>query len=192
MAIPNMGGDKRERDYTPPYMGRAIDDPDSPKGAGDRFLAFLKNELLPDTDRRYRTTPVRMLMGHSRGGLLAAYSLMAEPGLFQARFVHSAPVWRYDAIVVTKLSEYLATRPASGSFFYMSVGSKETEQMIGGYERLRSVLASDAPPALRWVAERSHPRARGTSWPPELLISCSRAGSLHVSRFIRRLKAAGA
>lgn len=153
VGVPSGGSERRDRDYTPPFMGTAVDDPASPKGAGDRFLAFLKTELIPEIERRYRTSDVRMLMGHSRGGLLAAYSLMAEPDLFHARFVHSAPVWRYDALLVNRLSEFLATAPETSSFLYVSVGGGETEQMIGGYERLRNALAGGAPASLRWDAD---------------------------------------
>ncbi len=62
-------------------------------GGGDKFLAFLKNEAIPLIEKTYRTAPYRMLAGHSRGGLLVAYSLLAEPDLFHARFAHSPALW---------------------------------------------------------------------------------------------------
>lgn len=89
VGVPNVSGPGRQRDYTPPFMVQDIDDAKSPMGRGDRFLEFMRTELIPDIERNYRADSTRMLLGHSRGGLLVAYSLMATPELFQARFAHS-------------------------------------------------------------------------------------------------------
>ena len=42
VGIPNVSGKGRQRDYTPPYMKMDIDEKDSPLGAGDQFLSFMK------------------------------------------------------------------------------------------------------------------------------------------------------
>jgi predicted alpha/beta superfamily hydrolase len=56
-------------------------------GGGERFLRFLKEELAPYIDTRYRTRPYRILIGHSLGGLMAVYAFLREPTLFQASLV---------------------------------------------------------------------------------------------------------
>jgi len=55
------------------------DQPGGPNGSGDRFLAFLKDEMIPTVEREYRTQRPRMLAGWSRGGLFVVYSLLAVP-----------------------------------------------------------------------------------------------------------------
>lgn len=154
VGLPNVSGFGRQRDYTPPFMVQDLDEADSPMGAGDRFIAFLKSELIPHLDRQYRTTGTRMLAGHSRGGLLVVYSLIADPPLFQARFAHSPALWRDDTIIASKLSEFLGTRPALDSFLYVSLGTEETVRMTAAFDRVRTVLADQAPPGLRWQADR--------------------------------------
>lgn len=153
VGLPNVSGEGRQRDYTPPFMRQDIDESGSAMGRGDRFLHFIKAEVVPAIDRQYRTTDLRMLAGHSRGALLVTYSLMQEPDLFQARFAHSPALWREDAVMVTALDGHLASHPAAGAF-YMSMGGEEVERMVTAFDRLRDVLASRAPATLRWQADR--------------------------------------
>ena len=159
VGLPNSSGPNRDRDYTPPFLSRNTDNPESPVGAGDKFLDFLKIEIIPRIERDYRTDPFRILAGRSLGGLLVVYSLIANPQLFNARFAFSAPVWRADAITVSKLNEALvSSRTELDTFFYMAVGDEETENMVAGYRRAVTVLEQQAPKGLKWRAEIT-PRA---------------------------------
>ena len=50
------------------------------------FLSFLKSELLPEIESRYRTDPSRrVLFGQSRGGYMVLYSAFVAPDLFWGR-----------------------------------------------------------------------------------------------------------
>jgi predicted alpha/beta superfamily hydrolase len=50
------------------------------------FQAFLKTELLPSVERRYRADPARrILFGQSRGGFFILYSAFTDPDLFWGR-----------------------------------------------------------------------------------------------------------
>jgi predicted alpha/beta superfamily hydrolase len=106
VGLPKTRGN-RERDQTPPYMRRNIDDEKSPYGAGDKFLSFIEKELIPLIDSNYRISGHRTLGGNSRGGLFVPYSLMERPALFQVRFCYSAPAWRFDNLMVNKMAEFL-------------------------------------------------------------------------------------
>lgn len=152
VGIPNTSRQNRERDLTPPFLQRDIAQPDSPHGEGDRFLEFLKTELIPTIERDYRTGPVRALIGNSRGGLLVFYSLIVEPNLFQARFAFSTPAWRADAITLTKLKDALQSQPFDSTFFYMAVGSEENENILSSYHKAVTMLKDHAPKNLRWQA----------------------------------------
>jgi predicted alpha/beta superfamily hydrolase len=153
VGLPNTSGANRNRDYSPPFMRVDIDEPDSPTGGGEAFLAFLKNEAIPLIEKTYRTAPFRMLAGHSRGGLLVAYSLLAEPDLFHARFAHSPALWRDDALMVSKLADFLASAPDLQTFFYMSMGDKENDKMMGAYKNAIASIKMHSPKGLRWYAD---------------------------------------
>jgi predicted alpha/beta superfamily hydrolase len=153
VAIPNVSDSSRARDYTPPGLRQDHERADSPPGRANAFVAFLRDELIPKVEHDYRTTANRMLAGNSRGGLLVIYSLIAAPSLFEARFAHSAPVWREDNALVKRLDDFLGQRPALRGALFLSVGSKETERIRAGFQRTVEVLKKRAPATLRWRAE---------------------------------------
>lgn len=64
VAVPNTN---RMRDLTP----------------NANFLDFLTKELVPYIDARYRTQPMRVLVGHSLGGLFTTWAMAARPDAFR-------------------------------------------------------------------------------------------------------------
>jgi len=152
VGLPNTRGN-RERAQTPPYMRREVSDANSPFGASDRFLAFVERELIPFVEGNYRTSGYKTLSGNSRGGLFVLYSLMEKPDLFQARFCYSVPVWRFDSLMVNKTATFLRSAAGLNSFLYLSVGEQETEQMIGGFNKMVEALKKNRQKEFRWVAD---------------------------------------
>lgn len=74
---------RREVDYTPAVGAEA-------------FQAFLKTELLPEVERRYRSDPARrVLFGQSRGGGFVIWSALTDPDLFWGR-IASNPAFGPD------------------------------------------------------------------------------------------------
>ena len=72
---------RRDIDYTPPGPAIAPDRVGAPA-----YHDFLKTELLPLVERRYRADPGRrILFGQSRGGSFVLYSAFADPDLFWGR-----------------------------------------------------------------------------------------------------------
>ena len=156
IGVSSMDGDIRNRDYTPPDMRLDTDRPGGPNGSGDRFLAFLKDEMIPTVEREYRTQRPRMLAGWSRGGLFVMYSLLAVPTLFDARFAHSPALWREDDRIVAQLDNFFASPAAAEGFLFLSLGANENEKMTAAFTRTTAMLERRAPPVLRWRWTRSH------------------------------------
>jgi hypothetical protein len=152
VGLPNVSGAGRQRDYTPPFIAQEADAPNGPRGEADRFFSFFKTELIPKIESEYRTAPFRMLAGHSRGGLLVSYSLIAEPELFDARFAHSPALWRENGVMIDKLKEFLSANADLSGFFYMSIGSEENEKMMAAYRQACSVFEHARVTGLRWQA----------------------------------------
>jgi hypothetical protein len=81
------------------------------KGGEENFLGFLSDELIPEVERRFRTVPLRILLGHSQGGLFAIYALANRPAVFQwylsmdaplAGFAEMKPMMEKTRTVITK------------------------------------------------------------------------------------------
>ena len=118
--------------------------------AGDRFLAFLTEELYPFVARNYRIEPDRVgLFGHSYGGLFATYAALQASTVFR-NFCASSPGILVDKSVIFEiyadanaaggLSERnlhmtLATRELTDPGMYQPVvggGSVEFMRLVGG------------------------------------------------------------
>jgi uncharacterized protein len=72
---------QRSYDFSPPAA-----DAGPGQGGAAAFQEFLKSELLPEVERRFRADPSRrVLFGQSRGGSLVLYSAFTDPDLFWGR-----------------------------------------------------------------------------------------------------------
>lgn len=72
---------KRDFDFSAPAA-----DAEPGQGGAPAFLTFLKSELIPKIEMRYRSNPERrVLFGQSRGGYLVLYSAFTDPDLFWGR-----------------------------------------------------------------------------------------------------------
>ena len=150
VGVSSMGGDARNRDYTPPDMRLDTDKTGGEMGSGDRFLAFLRDELIPVVEHEYPTTRPRMLTGWSRGGLFVTFSLLAAPALFDARFAHSPALWRENDLIVTQLDSFLASGGSDDGFLFLSLGEKENEKMRAAFAHAIAMLERRTSGNLRW------------------------------------------
>lgn len=68
----------------------------SPAAGAEAFQSFLKSELLPEIERRYRSDRARrVLFGQSRGGGFVIWSALSDPDLFWGR-IASNPAFGPD------------------------------------------------------------------------------------------------
>src|SRR5215468_418563 len=81
------------------------------KGGEDNFLSFLADELIPFIERRYRTQPLRALIGHSQGGTFAHYALTARPNVFQWYLAMDAPLFRNAHLILEEAREMVTKNP---------------------------------------------------------------------------------
>lgn len=94
MIVVGVRNSDRTRDLTPTPVDGFTVPPEARNGGGaGRFLEFIGDELVPYLDRTYRTAPMRVLVGHSLGGLFALYSLATRPQLFTGYLVMEPSVW---------------------------------------------------------------------------------------------------
>ena len=61
----------------------------SPAQGADKFIQFLKEELIPFIDKNYRTSGFRTLGGQSASATFACYSFLKRPSLFDASILSS-------------------------------------------------------------------------------------------------------
>ena len=127
----------RARDFTPTQSGRS-----SRFGGGQTFLSFIKAELIPFVESRFRTAKNdRALMGSSLGGLFTLYALFHEPGLFN-RYVLTSPSVGWDnGVLFTDEKEYAARHTQLSARVSMAVGGLEMGNR-GGFEKFLAQMKS--------------------------------------------------
>lgn len=142
----------RTRDFTPTsntwydnvYVNTV---PDAPaylgSGGAANFLHFIRQELMPLVNGRYRTDPAHTtLKGHSFGGLFALNTLLTEPDAFSHYLVGSPSVW-WDGMALLNIEEaYAAQHKELPANVFMTVGGLEPPFMIGDTYRMAQILSS--------------------------------------------------
>ncbi len=131
----------RTRDYTPTNIA------DMPGGGGSAaFLDFLKDELVPTVESKYRADPTRRgLGGHSLGGLFATYALLHEPGLFTRYWIGSPSLWWDKQLAFSWLAETKKGSVQPSGRVYVTVGGDESEVMVPPMKRMTAELTRNFP-----------------------------------------------
>ncbi len=129
IGYPNPGqgftasGVPRTLDLTPTSIAGG-----NPSGGAPEFLAFLRDELVPQIEADFHVDHEdRALMGHSFGGLFAAYALLHNEGLFSRFVIGSPSLWWDDRVILAMEADYAASHDAMPARVFFSVGSVEEE-----------------------------------------------------------------
>jgi predicted alpha/beta superfamily hydrolase len=137
----------RMRDMTPPPVpGLTVPREAGSAGGAENFLRFLANELTPYLDSVYRTAPMRVIVGHSLGGLFALYALAKQPALFTGYVVMEPSVWWNEGREFAAAREALS-RPEARRVRLMMVNTQplgvDTTRCGGDGPMVRHLRTSD-------------------------------------------------
>lgn len=116
VAIPNTN---RNRDFTPTAVAQ-------PAGTGgaDKFIEFMEKELFPLVNKEYRTTPYKILFGHSLTAMFSIYTMLSKPGMFNA-YIAASPYVMYDNnCIVKKAPELLKQKYDPLQYLYITIGNE--------------------------------------------------------------------
>jgi len=159
LIVVGIANTDRTRDLTPSHSDEKKPDGTeaSPtSGGGDRFLDFIQAELIPEVEKRYRTSCYRVFAGHSLGGLMAIHALITRPDLFNAYIAVSPSLQWNDKKTLHQAQEFFATRAQLGKTLFFSLGNEgSTDNPMGqAFDQLRQTLAGKAPKGFHWDSAR--------------------------------------
>jgi predicted alpha/beta superfamily hydrolase len=112
----------RRRDMTP------WRDPELPSASGGapQYLAFMKAQVLPFVESRYRADPHRrVLAGQSYGALFGAWVALTEPELFDAYILTSPSLWYSQRAMFKTEADYAASHKDLKARIYLGTGGRE-------------------------------------------------------------------
>lgn len=158
---------ERRRDLTGPTEN-AEDKKIAPRvGGSAAFRAFIRQELMPQVEARYRTTDETAIVGESLAGLFVVETLFVEPDLFDTYLAFDPSLWWNDQKLVDGAAGSLRARPKLEKTLYLANSSEE--MVAGVMQRFVDVLAKEAPPGLHWHYERMPEERHATIYHPAAL-----------------------
>ena len=133
----------RNRDFTPTRTS-----PDS--GGADRYLQFLKDELIPLINKRYRTGSERSaIVGGSLGGLFTIHAMLNSPTLFKSYVAIDPSLWWDGGVVNAEFRSKIGGLKGLHRVFW--VHGREGEAMREmGVDQLQATLQAAAPSGFTW------------------------------------------
>ncbi len=135
-------------------------------GEADKFLTFIRNELIPFIESEYRVSSKdRALHGTSLGGLFTLYALFQHPETFQ-RYFAGSPSISWDEPYMYKLeNDFAATHNDLPARLFMCVGGLESEKYINNMNKMDSLLRSRNYPNLEIESLIFENETHGTTVP---------------------------
>ena len=112
----------RALDFGPLYAVKS--NPNSDKVNGDKFFDFLKQELLPELQKNYRTQDFKIGIGHSLGGLFLLNSLTKDPEFFNGIIAISPALeMNRDSTLFSNLQKTLKAKINKQTYFCWASGT---------------------------------------------------------------------
>lgn len=100
--------------------------------------------LVPYVESHYKTSPFRVLIGHSFGGIFAVNALRKYPDEFNAYIIISPSLWWSKDTLVNQISAFLEKTPKMRTFVCETIGNEgpgmvtpslRVQQAIENYEK---------------------------------------------------------
>lgn len=158
VAIPNTKD--RMRDMTPTQTKVGFEGKPMPgletSGGMPAFLSFIRDELIPQVERTYRTLPYRVFVGHSLGGITAIQALYTMPELFQAYVAIDPSLWWDNSLLLRQAKAKMATANWNGRALYvaqantLSPDDSVTNPHFGAITQFDAQLKTYKPAGLRY------------------------------------------
>lgn len=158
---------QRRRDMTGPTENEE-DKKIAPKvGGSEAFRKFIRNELMPEVKRRYRTTDETAIVGESLAGLFVVETFFLEPDLFDIYIAFDPSLWWNNRKLLSGASERLRARPTLKKTLYFA--SSDEKDIAETAQRLSEILGKDAPSGLHWHYEKMPEEKHSTIYHPAAL-----------------------
>lgn len=140
MIVVGIENTVRRRDLTGPTEVEAEKKAAPLAGGSGKFRDFLREELLPHIQEKYRTTGKRAIVGESLAGLFVVETLLVEPKLFDTYIAISPSVQWNKGAVLRDLDAQLAALAGQNKRVYLT--SADEEEIVAGAAILAEKLKS--------------------------------------------------
>lgn len=82
-------------------------------GGAEKFRAFIKEELFPEINKRYKTSNIKSIIGESASGLFVVETFFLAPDMFDNYIAFDPSLWWNNHYLVRTAKEHLANFPTT-------------------------------------------------------------------------------
>jgi hypothetical protein len=136
-------------------------------GGSEAFRKFIREELMPEVKRRYRTTHEKAIVGESLAGLFVVETFLLEPDLFDTYIAFDPSLWWNNQKLVNNAANRLRANPKlNKTLYFASSGDKGVAEIT---QPLADVLSKNAPAGVKWQYEKMPDEKHSTIYHPAAL-----------------------
>jgi predicted alpha/beta superfamily hydrolase len=158
---------ERRRDLTGPTTVESDKKIAARVGGSQAFRDFIRSELIPVIEARYRTTGERAIVGESLAGLFVVETFFREPDLFDEYLAFDPSLWWNDESLLKGAKVQLQDRAREGKTLYLA--NRSEPQLAKETAQLAAILQEVAPQHVRWYYVPYPDETHGTIYHPAAL-----------------------
>ena len=148
MILVGIENTQRRRDLTGPTQIEEDKKIAPIVGESAKFRAFLNDELIPEINKRYRTSTKKGILGESLSGLFVMETLFLKPDMFDYYIAFDPSLWWNNHELVRMAKGNLKKLPTSEKRLWFA-GSGAEDIFIHTNELVK-ILKTDCPSNLKW------------------------------------------
>jgi len=149
MIVVGIENTQRRRDMTGPTEVAKDREIAPVVGGSAAFRTFIRDELMPEVERRYRGNGETGIVGESAAGLFIMETFFLEPALFDTYIALSPSLWWNDHALVRGAAETLRKNDLTAVTLFLSAAD-ETD-IYPHTDALAGLLKAEAPAGLTWT-----------------------------------------
>lgn len=113
-------------------------------GSSARFRDFIRTEVRPLVDSRYRTSGRNVVLGESLAGLFIVETYLRDPALFDGYGAIDPSLW-WDGASLSKTAEDSVGAAQKGRSLYLAIAKEQSEDPAASQRVTAAVLAKKLP-----------------------------------------------
>lgn len=117
-------------------------------GGSEKFRAFIKEELFPEIEKRYRTTSEKSIIGESASGLFVIETFFLTPEMFDNYIAFDPSLWWNNHYLVQNAKEHLAKFPSTDKRIWFA--GSNAEDVAPFTKQLADIFKTENRANLQW------------------------------------------
>lgn len=117
-------------------------------GESEKFRNFIKDELIPEINKKYRTTNKKGIIGESLSGLFVVETLQLTPTLFDFYIAMDPALWWNDEYLVKNAKANFEKMPATNIKFWFAGSNVQKDNPF--ISKLNEIITKVNPQSFNW------------------------------------------